>query len=425
MRTGNQRVSLTTAAVAIGAALQIGSQDAMAANPVFQDFVFANLCTNPTGALNDRCTEWVGTVGDLSGDSETSLNPSQSLSNNHTALERALNYSKEARERGDELHSESEQPDTSDDVAVQFGRASLLFQVRGSSIESDKVVDVDAERGFESDYYGTSIGFDYRVGNRGFVGVQLGFDTMDQDFVAELPGNNFNPGGSAGSLESDTTSLSLTGSFSFSERAYFVGSVGFADSEYDIARNSIYQQSNRDPMFTQNVNTVAEADGDQTWATFNFGFSFGSGAVNYGPYFGVTTATSEFDAYTEREIGQETGFAMSYSATERDSLLSYVGFSADINRSTASGVLSTQFRIEYQHESDRDPNIVNTSYVLDQTNSVFALESDVFDSDQIEVAFGIVKVMRDGWQPYFDIAVLTGNDTMDRYRWAAGFRKEF
>ena len=92
MRTGNQRVSLTTAAVAIGAALQIGSQDAMAANPVFQDFVFANLCTNPTGALNDRCTEWVGTVGDLSGDSESSLNPSQSLSNNHTALERALNY---------------------------------------------------------------------------------------------------------------------------------------------------------------------------------------------------------------------------------------------------------------------------------------------------------------------------------------------
>ena len=178
-------------------------------------------------------------------------------------------------------------------------------------------------------------------------------------------------------------------------------------------------------MFTQNVNTVAAADGDQTWATFNFGFSFGSGAVNYGPYFGVTTATSEFDAYTEREIGQETGFAMSYSATERDSLLSYVGFSADINRSTASGVLSTQFRIEYQHESDRDPSIVSTSYVLDQTNSVFALESDVFDSDQIEVAFGIVKVMRDGWQPYFDIAVLTGNDTMDRYRWAAGFRKEF
>ena len=116
---------------------------------------------------------------------------------------------------------------------------------------------------------------------------------------------------------------------------------------------------------------------------------------------------------------------MAYSETERDSLLSYVGFSASINRSTQSGVLSTQFRVEYQHEGDRDPVNVATSFLLDQTDSVFTLSGDQFDSDQIEVAFGILKVMRDGWQPYFDIAVLTGNDTLDRYRWAAGFRKEF
>jgi outer membrane autotransporter protein len=405
--------------------LCVAGSMARASNPVFQSFFLANVCNNPSGELADRCTEFTGTVGDLSGDSESSLNPSHSLSNNDTALERALNYSKQARERGEDARVEGE-GDRGEEPTVDFGRWSLVFQVRGSSYESDKIVDVDAERGFEGDYYGSTIGFDYRLSNRAYIGIQLGYDKTDQDFVGENPGVNFDPEPIAGAVESDTVSLSLVGSINLTEKVFFLGALGFGDTQYDLYRNSIFQESGRTPDLTRRVQTYADVDGEQTWATLSIGTDFGQRAVSFGPYFGVTRASSELDAYAEQEISPVPwGLGMSYGATERDSLLGYAGFSANITRSTPTGVFSAQFRAEYQHESDKDPVEVTTSFLLDQTGATYALKGDEVDRDQVELAFGVLKVMAGGWQPYFDVAVLTGNSNFDRYRWAAGFRKEF
>jgi uncharacterized protein YhjY with autotransporter beta-barrel domain len=427
MRSANildRRWASLSRAASLGALACVVSSAANAANPAFQDFFQQNVCNSPLGELQNRCTEWTGVVGDLSGDSESSLNPSHSLSNNDTALDRALNYSKQARERGDDLRSEDEsEPDSG--AELQFGRLNLLFQVRGSSYESSKIQDVDSERGYEGDYYGTSIGFDYRVSPRAFIGVQLGFDTADQDFVRENTGVNFDPDSTAGSIKSDTVSISVTGSINFTDSVYFVGAAGYSNTSFDLYRNSIFQESGRTPSLTRYVRTRADVDGDQTWATLNIGMDLGQRAVSFGPYFGVTLASSSLDAYSEREVGDIWGLAMSYSATDRDSMLGYVGFHATINHSSQSGVLSTQFRVEFQHESDKDPASVTTGFLLDGTGAQFTLSGDRPDRDQAEIGFGILKVMSGGWHPYFDIAVLTGNDTLDRYRWAAGFRKEF
>lgn len=227
-------------------------------------------------------------------------------------------------------------------------------------------------------------------------------------------------------MKADTLSLSLIGSVDFNDRVYFLGALGYGDSEFELYRNAIFQESGRTPDLTRYVNTRGDTDGDQTWASLNLGVNLGRGAVSFGPYFGVTYATSSVDAFTEREIGPEPwGLGMGFSATERDSLLSHVGFRVDLNRSTESGVLSVQFRLEYQNEGDKDPDRVTTYYVLDGNQSPYSLVGDEIDSSQAEIAFGLVKVMPGGWQPYFDVALLTGNDFVDRHRWAIGFRKQF
>ena len=239
LRETTRRCRALCSIVAAGALAQAVPRSVDAADPEFQDFFQQNACDSPTGELAVRCTEWTGAVGDLSGDSESSLNPSQGLSSNDTPLERALNYSKQGREHGEEMLEDG----ASTDTAAQFGRLSLSFQVHGSSYETDRITGVDAERSFDGDYYGAAVGFDYRVSDRAFIGLQLGIDRIDQDFVGENTGVNFEPEPTAGGMKADTLSLSLIGSVNFNDRVYFLGALGYGDSELELYRNAIFQES--------------------------------------------------------------------------------------------------------------------------------------------------------------------------------------
>jgi hypothetical protein len=72
---------------------------AHAQNAAFQGF-FEDVCAgggSPTGNLSARCGDTPGGGGDLSGDSESSLNPSQIVTSNESGLLRARNQ--ELRER--------------------------------------------------------------------------------------------------------------------------------------------------------------------------------------------------------------------------------------------------------------------------------------------------------------------------------------
>jgi hypothetical protein len=411
---------LVSIAAALGACLLAAAPRAEAANPVFQDFFF-DICDNPTGPLLDRCMEWTGPQADLSGDSESSMNPSQILSNNDTPLARAMNYAARVR-NGDEDPVEQE-PEAG--AALQFGKFSLLFQIRTSSYETDKIADVDAERSFDGNYYGAELGFRYRT-TRGFVSLNLSFDSSDQDFVGNNPGVNFEPEPTAGKTESDSVSLSVVGGASLTDTLTFAGGVGYGTSQYNFFRNAILQDSTRNLDTTRYVKTEADVDGDQAWASLNLAFNFGQERATFGPTIGITYATSSIDPYTETEISETPwGLAMSYGSTERDSVVAHTGFGAQFNRSTSTGVMSTFVRVVYEHEYDYDPDRVVSTYVLDLNNNQFQLLGDEPDRDRFHIGFGLSKEMRGGWRPYFDIDVLAGDKYIDhRYRLAAGFRKE-
>src|SRR5690606_7345030 len=100
-----------------------------------------------SGALAARCGETPTAAGDLSGDSESSLNPSQTLSSTDGALAAVRARTREARDRVERYRGGGD----ASAAEIPFGPFSLLLNGRLAWEDRDREVDVDAERGFESD----------------------------------------------------------------------------------------------------------------------------------------------------------------------------------------------------------------------------------------------------------------------------------
>ena len=124
--------------------LWMGALPASAQNARFQNFMFS-VCTGaPTGALTTRCGETPGGGGDISTDSEDSLNPSQTVRLNEAGLERARALSREIQERL-ESRREGDDSDASQGGSLAerisfFGTGRLEFvdQPGGDSLPSDR-----------------------------------------------------------------------------------------------------------------------------------------------------------------------------------------------------------------------------------------------------------------------------------------------
>ncbi len=386
-----------------------------AANPAYQTFFFA-VCGAPTsGALAARCGQTPGGLGNLSGDSESSMNPSQSMSRNQSPLAAALSHSQDARER-----DEGEGKLSTDGVQVDAGRFSLMAHVIGASFE--RHVANDLERAYEGDDRGLEFGFDYRASPTVVLGLLAGAGRNDYDFVAENPGVNFAPQVNAGGADIDTYYLNGFAAFSLGSMGYIDIAAGYDSSSQELRRNPVFQESTR--TVTQ-VNGLlkADADGHSTWASVNGGVDFGGGAFSAGLYAGATYAEANLDAYTERDTNG-SGLAMSFAATSRKSLLGHAGLRLGYTFNTAHGVVVPQLRVEYQHEFEDEIASTSASFVLDPDATSFALVGAARDDSAIEAGFGITAVFANGWQPFLNVDVLTGSDDFDRTRVTLGLRVE-
>lgn len=119
----------------------LAATSAHAANGSFQDF-FVDVCSAPTGTLADRCDETPGAAGDLSGDSESSLNPSQNASHNQATLASAQLRSRQAGEKADASR---------EDAAAGGSGLSLLANGFSSQFDRDVGTQQGLERGLDAD----------------------------------------------------------------------------------------------------------------------------------------------------------------------------------------------------------------------------------------------------------------------------------
>lgn len=387
-----------------------------AVNPAFQEFFF-RVCENPSGALAARCGETPNAAGDLSGDSESSLNPSQTLSSTDGALAAVRARTREARERV-ERYRDGGAPSAAE---IALGPFSLLLNGRLTWEDRDREVDVDAERGFESDRAALEIGIDRRFSDRFVAGLIYSYEDSDLEFDAERPGVNFTPAEDAGGIDQKSHALTLFGLFWLGERAYLEVNGGWASSDYEFRRNSVFQESTRSVPQT-GVRTRARTDGEQLWVGATAGLDWNLGATGFGLYLGGTYADSRVDGYRETDL-TGSGLALDVDDVERDAFTAHVGLRAQRVIGTGSGVWIPQLRAEYEYAGGIDESEAVVQFTLDTAGNRFALRGDDTD-DYFNVAAGIVGIFPKGWMVFADAETLIGARDRDQVRFTAGLRKE-
>lgn len=403
-------------------ALLTFSPPSRAANADFQNFFF-DVCLTPTGDLATRCGETTGGLGNLSGDSESSLNPSQNLTHTVGPVGVAVARSKETRERGEKLRDEDLEA-AEEAVKVDLGPFSLLINLQVTNFErkfnSEQVA--AGGRPLDGDSRALELGFDYRLTDRAVIGALAGIERVTSEFTSEAPGRNFTPASRAGDTDADNLFLTLFGSWVLGESGYAELGAGFESQDATYRRNSIFQESNRVVPQT-NVRVRGSTSGQTSWLTANVGYDFTRAATTFGPFAGLTWTKSDIDGYAEKDLSG-SGLAMRFAGTDKTSMLGHAGLRLSHVFSSAAGVLVPQLRVEYQHEFDDDPTTAEASFLLDASQTVYRLEGGSVDRNSINAGLSLALIMANGWMAFFDASALFGNDDFDRTRLTLGVRKE-
>ncbi|MCS6946754.1 MAG: autotransporter outer membrane beta-barrel domain-containing protein [Steroidobacteraceae bacterium] len=408
------------ASVRVAAAAVLGvSGAAEAANPTYQAFFFAVCQGAPTGALAARCAETPLGLGDLSGDSESSLNPSQSLARNQSALAGGSARSTAVREQGERLRDK----DRDGAVRVDRGPWSFLASVSFSEIDRQPEDVVVGERRFTGDNQSFELGVDYRLSDRLVLGGLLGVERSELRFAAEAVGRNFTPASRAGDHDVDSQYLTLLGQFTLGDAGFIEWSAGFEKNDGRYRRFSVFQESTRTRPQT-NVAAEGDTDGSVWWVSVNAGLDFARGRWSVGPYGGLTRLRAEFDGYDERDRNG-SGLAMRFSSTARTALPAHVGVRASYTSSGARGVWIPQLRVEYRADLDEDSETVRASFLLDPRANQLALDAPSWDRNGVVAGASVSAILPNGWMWFLDYSALLGYENIDRQRATLGLRYEF
>ena len=396
--------------------VSVASICSYAANTEYQNF-FAGACLNPTGQLAVRCAETPSGGGNLSGDSESSLNPSQVLS----TADLAYSNARSKNEKNNELIKSQQTAD--EGVKVDLGPFSLLLNGYSLQEEQSRDIDIDAERGYDLDASGVEVGVDYRASDTFVVGGLVAWENSKIEFVGENSGVNFTPlANSAGKMDQDSVTLTVFASLELGESGYLSAAAGYSKLEMDVTRNSVFQESTRS-LDQVNVRVAADMQGSATWVALNWGYVAEFGSWTLSPRVGVLSSRSAVDAYTEEDVNN-SGLAMSVNQVERNSLLGQLSLGLSGSWSTESALFIPQMRIDFEHEFDTDAPATSARFLLDSGNTQYLLSAQERESDTLNVGVGMLVILPNGWMPFVDYQILLGNSQRDSYRITAGLRKE-
>jgi uncharacterized protein YhjY with autotransporter beta-barrel domain len=402
------RFGACLAAAVFGASVE----SAFAANAVYQNY-FATACATPTGTFATRCGET--TNGNLSGDSESSLNPSQPLSSQTSALAQARSKSLEASDKMEEQRAGGE-------GATNVGTFSFLLNGRRADFDQTRAT-TDSERGLEGDTTAFEIGADYRASTRTVFGGFMDYQRTSATFDADRPtGTPFTPQPNSGAIDSEVSGLTLFGSHNFNDRFYVEGSLGYRFGDYEFERNAVFQESTRTTAQT-NVQAVGKTDGTQYFVSLGVGLEAGRGAFSLSPHVRATLSKSMLDDYTETDRNN-SGLQMNVEVNDRTSRTVNLGVSMSYAISTGGAVVVPQARVEWEHEFEQDAQQVTTSFALDTSENEFELTGDKPDRDYYNVGFSLVGVFARGWMAFADYQRVIGYDDLERNEYTLGLRIE-
>jgi outer membrane autotransporter protein len=408
-------------AIVVFAATPAAAQDA-----AFQSFFFDVCQGSPTGELAVRCGETPGSSGDLSGDSESSLNPGQLVAAQEGTLNRARDRSRRLEERIDERREAERgggQQAKAGGIQTFGGVASgrgVWFSRDGSSRTTNPAGIGVGERGFDGTSAGLQLGADMQPVQGLLVGALFSWIRTDLEFDEDSPGVNFNPQSAEGDQESDSFTFTLFGSYNITESLYVDAHVSGGYVDYDLKRTVVFQESGRSGQ--TNVNTRSETDGSEVSVGGRVGYDLDFGSASVGPYARVQYTRVEIEGDTEKG---GAGLGMSFGDGTRTSVTTALGLNASYAWSAGFGVIVPQLRAEWEHEFERDAETVTTAYPLDQAGNRFRSRGDSPDRDFMNLGAGVALVLPGGWAPYADYQTLLFYKSWERHQMTAGVRKEF
>lgn len=413
-------------ALGLGGGAGSASAQLAAGNPDVQMFIEQTVCFgDPTGLFLERCaeTENNGTFANISTDSESSLNPSQTgiSASNALAIAQALATDTEKRLKSLRAGEGDDKGEPSDTIA-SFGPWSVFTTIEGEWFDQSRRA-FDNERGFDGDRVRGSVGADRRIGRTGHIGAMISYETYKLTFDREPAAMGFIPLANAGSHRAETISGTAFATFELGGGGWIDVSAGYGTSDNDFRRNAIFQPSTR--RTAVNVNTRGSADGDQIFASIGAGYDFSHGSWSVGPYLRGRYVRSEIDAYAETDIGPLSGLAIEVPQQKATSLAAILGLRSTYAIGTRWGVIVPQARAEYEHEFEDDARTTSVQFVLDPRNVGLPVTSDAPDRDHFNVGAGLLFVLPHGISPFIDYEALLGYAGFDRHRVAAGLRIEF
>lgn len=346
-----------------------------------------------------------------SGDSQSSLNPSQPLASGDQPLARA-------REKAESAQGEESRPDATSE-AVDIGPFSLLVNGRGNWFDRDAS---SAERGYDGDSYSIELGLDRRLSSRAVVGGFVSYERTNINFDDE-GATTFTPPANAGGTQIDSGNLVVFGAYNITPAAYLEAAAGYGFSDYEFRRNAVAQEDGAAPDEFFSVRTRGDSNGHDYWLSLGAGYDANRGAVDYGAFARVTWARSTIDGYREKDLSG-TGFALLVDDARRTSLTTTLGVRASRAVSFDWGVLVPAVRVEYEHEFEGDPSSVTSAFV-NVPGVTFSPARDDPDQDWFNLALGTQFILPGGLMPYFEAQARLGQRDVDRYQLVLGVRSEF
>ena len=235
---------------------------------------------------------------------------------------------------------------------------------------------------FETD--GLSAGLDYRVNDAFAVGGGVGYGTDSSEI------------GDNGSRSKGTAyTFALYASYSPDDAFFIDGLWGYQSLDYDLRR-----------FVTSNGNVVnGTRKGSQWFGSVSAGADFQKGAWQFTPYVRGDVARAQLNGYTEHG---DPIFALRYEGLGVDTDTGNAGIRIDYRRDMSWGLLSPQFRVEYQH--DFKGNGAQTIRYADLASGPFyrAGLTD-FDRTRLMLGLGVLFDLNNDWSFKFDYRGLIGS----------------
>lgn len=269
--------------------------------------------------------------------------------------------------------------------------------------------------GFDFVLPGVTAGVDYKVSDNLVVGGAFGFAHSDVDFDTTPQ----SPSGQ--SLDSNSYSLSVFGSYFIGEKFFVdgIGTIGYTG--YDSTRRIVILS--RNPQVAPDER-IAEGDFDalQYSIAANVGYQYTIGGVDLLPVARIRYLAADIDGFTEAGAG---GMNLQYDDQDVDSLTTRVGLQASYAVDTPVGVVVPYVRGEYVHEFLNDNDGAPVRYAADPTGfSNFVITTEDPDRNYGDLGAGIALTLPHGWVTFVDYAAVVGFSDYTIHTVAAGFRKD-